>query len=392
MYCLRKSYIVFLLQININFMTNTRVFLCAGLQCSVLVKEASVLQERGEILVFFFDLIRNIITLFSLHSYIAVMPTLADIRAAHQRIKPHINHTPVLTSHTLNEITGGTMFFKCENFQKIGAFKARGAFNAVFSLTDAEAAKGVATHSSGNHAAALALAAKTRGCTAHVVMPDNAPLVKKQAVERYGGRITFCEPTLESRETTLARIVAETNANVIHPFDDVRVICGQGTATIELIEDVLKESNQDLDLMLAPVGGGGLLSGTAIAATSLVPSIHVIACEPELAGDAAISFREKKIAPPMPPVSIADGLRTALSPLTFGIMQQRVSDVVTVTEASIIQAMRLTWEVMKIIIEPSCAVPLAAIMERKVDVRGKRVGIILTGGNVDLERLPWQME
>jgi threonine dehydratase len=319
-----------------------------------------------------------------------LMPTLADIRAAHERIKPYIHRTPVLTSHTLDTITGGTLFFKCENFQKVGAFKARGAFNALFSLTDAEARHGVATHSSGNHAAALALAARTRGCTAHVVMPHNAPLVKKQAVERYGGRITLCEPTLASRESTLADVVANTGATVIHPFDDVRVICGQGTATIELMEEVLAQTHQDLDLVLAPVGGGGLLSGTAIAATSLVPSIHVIACEPELAGDAAISFREKKITPAMPPMSIADGLRTALSPLTFGIMQERVSDVVTVSEASIIQAMRLTWEVMKIIIEPSCAVPLAAVIEGKVDVRGKRVGIILTGGNVDLERLPWQ--
>jgi threonine dehydratase len=315
-------------------------------------------------------------------------PTLADIRTAHARIAPHIHRTPVLTSTTLNAMTGAELYFKCENFQKVGAFKARGAFNAVMALSDDEAARGVATHSSGNHAAALALAAQTRGCAAHIVMPSNAPLVKRQSVERYGGKITYCEATLESRESTLASVVAATGAVVVHPFDNDNVICGQATAALELLE-FLEDASQ-LDYILAPVGGGGLLSGTALAATYLQPSIAVVGCEPELAGDAAISLRENIIAPPMPPLTIADGLRTGLCERTFAIISERVQRIETVSEDSIVRAMQLTWEVLKIIIEPSCAVPLAVVLDGKIDVRGKRVGIILTGGNVDLARLPWQ--
>ncbi len=313
------------------------------------------------------------------------MITLSDIRAAHERIKPHIHRTPVLTSTVLNTLSSGNLYFKCENFQKVAAFKARGAFNTVYSLSDSEAANGVATHSSGNHAAALALAARTRGITAYIVMPEDAPEIKKNSVRRYGGIITFCEPTLAARESTLADVIRRTGTVEAHPYNDVRVITGQATATVELLEDV-----PDLDIVIAPVGGGGLMSGTALAATYLKPNIRIIGAEPELAGDAAISFRENRIAPPMPPLSIADGLRSALGTLTFPIIKEHVDEIVTVSEESIIIAMRQIWEVMKIIVEPSCAVPFAAVMEGKIDVRGKNVGVILTGGNVDLERLPWQ--
>jgi threonine dehydratase len=314
-------------------------------------------------------------------------PTLADIRAAHERIKPYIHRTPVLTSTTLNAMTGGELYFKCENFQKVGAFKARGAFNAVLSLSAHEAQRGVATHSSGNHAAALSLAARARGIAAHIVMPDNAPLVKKQAVERYGGIITYCEATLNSREQTLASVIAQTSAIEIHPYNDVRIIAGQATAALELMED-----SPSLDIIVAPIGGGGLMSGTALTATHLQPSIHVIGCEPELAADAALSVKENRITPPFPPTTIADGLRTGLGTLTFPIIRERVQEIVTVSESGIITAMKLIWEVMKIIVEPSCAVPLAAIIERRVDVTHKRVGIILTGGNVDLATLPWTQQ
>ena len=310
--------------------------------------------------------------------------TLADIRAAHARIADKIHRTPVLTSATLDALCGAQLFFKCENFQKIGAFKARGATNAVFALTEAEAANGVATHSSGNHAAALARAARLRGIPAHIVMPSNAPKTKIESVRRNGGIIVFCEPTLVAREAACAKIIAETGARLVHPFDDYAVMAGQGTATLELLEQA-----PDLDLIIVPVGGGGLLCGTAVAAKGARPGIRVIAAEPAGADDAARSVAAGRLIPLEQAATIADGLRTSLSARTFPLIQQHVDGIVTVSEESIVAAMRRIWDVLKIIIEPSCAVPYAAILEQKIDVSGKRVGIILTGGNVDLDALPW---
>jgi threonine dehydratase len=310
--------------------------------------------------------------------------TLADIRAAHARIADKIHRTPVLTSATLDALCGAQLFFKCENFQKIGAFKARGATNAVFALTDAEAANGVATHSSGNHAAALARAARLRGIPAHIVMPSNAPKTKIESVRRNGGIIVFCEPTLAAREAACARIIAETGARLVHPFDDYAVMAGQGTATLELLEQA-----PELDLIIVPVGGGGLLCGTAVAAKGARPGIRVIAAEPAGADDAARSFAAGRIIPLEKASTVADGLRTSLGERNFPLIQQHVDGIVTVSEESIVAAMRRIWDVLKIIIEPSCAVPYAAILEQKIDVSGKRVGIILTGGNVDLDALPW---
>ena len=313
--------------------------------------------------------------------------TLADIRAAHARIADKIHRTPVLTSATLDALCGAQLFFKCENFQKIGAFKARGATNAVFTLTDAEAANGVATHSSGNHAAALARAARLRGIPAHIVMPSNAPKTKIESVRRNGGIIVFCEPTLVAREAACAKIIAETGARLVHPFDDYAVMAGQGTATLELLEQA-----PDLDLIIVPVGGGGLLCGTAVAAKGARPGIRVIAAEPAGADDAARSVAAGRLIPLEQAATIADGLRTSLSARTFPLIQQHVDGIVTVSEESIVAAMRRIWDVLKIIIEPSCAVPYAAILEQKIDVSGKRVGIILTGGNVDLDALPWLVQ
>ncbi|HEX4969631.1 MAG TPA: pyridoxal-phosphate dependent enzyme [Steroidobacteraceae bacterium] len=311
--------------------------------------------------------------------------SLAAIRDAHERIRDRIHRTPVLTSTTLDEQSGGKLFFKCENLQKGGAFKARGATNAVFSLSDAEAARGVATHSSGNHAAALSRAAKLRGIPAYIVMPNNAPKAKRAAVERLGGKIVFCEPTIPAREAAAAKVIAETGATLIHPFDNLRVMAGQGTATLELLEQA-----PDLDVIVAPIGGGGLISGTAVAATSLKPAIRVIGSEPAGADDASRSFKAGKLIPLAQANTIADGLRSSMSDRTFAEIRSHVSDVVTVTEDSIVAAMRAVWEVLKIVIEPSGAVSYAAIVENRIDVRGKRVGIILTGGNLDLDRLPWQ--
>ena len=310
--------------------------------------------------------------------------TLTDICAAHARIADKIHRTPVLTSATLDALCGGRLFFKCENFQKIGAFKARGAANAVFSLTDAEAARGVATHSSGNHAAALARAARLRGIAAHIVMPTNAPKAKVDSVRRNGGRIIFCEPNVAAREAACALVIAETGARLIHPFDDYAVMAGQGTATLELLEQA-----PELDLIIVPVGGGGLLCGTAVAAKGARPGIRVIAAEPAGADDAARSFAAGRIIPLEKASTVADGLRTSLGERNFPLIRQHVDEVVTVSEESIVAAMRRIWDVLKIIIEPSCAVPYAAIMEQKIDVSGKRLGIILTGGNVDLDALPW---
>lgn len=312
-------------------------------------------------------------------------PTIEDIRQAAQRIRPYAHRTPVLTCQSLDRQVGAQVFLKCENLQKVGAFKFRGACNAVFSLSPEQAARGVVAHSSGNHAQALALAARLRGVPAYIVMPENAPQVKKAAVASYGGQITFCQPTLEARESTQAQVVAKTGATVVHPYNNERVITGQGTAALELLEDI-----SDLDVILAPVGGGGLLSGTAIAATELLPSIRVIAAEPELADDAFRSLAAGKILPSTNPRTIADGLLTSLGELTFPIIQRRVEQIVTVSEAGIIAAMQFVWERAKIVIEPSAAVPVGLLWERKIDLSGLRVGVILSGGNVDLEKLPWQ--
>jgi threonine dehydratase len=312
-------------------------------------------------------------------------PTLTDIRQAAERIRPYIHRTPILTCASLDVKVGAQVFLKCENLQKVGAFKFRGACNAVFSLTDEEAAHGVATHSSGNHAQALALAAGLRGIPAYIVMPENAPAVKKAAVAGYGGQITFCEPTLRARESTAEEIVERTGATVVHPYNNYQVIAGQGTATLELLEKI-----PDLEVVIAPVGGGGLLSGTAIAAKGVAPDIRVIGAEPEMADDAYRSLQAGHILPSETPRTIADGLLTSLGTLTFPIIQQYVEQIVTVSEAGIIKAMRFIWERAKIVIEPSAAVPVALLWERKIDLRGLRVGVILSGGNVDLEQLPWQ--
>lgn len=309
----------------------------------------------------------------------------SDITEASERIRPWINRTPVLTCGTLDRISGAALFFKCENFQKAGAFKARGAMNAVLSLSEEEAKNGVATHSSGNHAAALSLAAAKRGIPAYVVMPANAPPVKIAAVRGYGGRITFCEPTLDAREKGLASVIRETGASSIHPFDDRRVIAGQGTAAMELIED-----RGDLDIVIAPVGGGGLLSGTSISVKALCRRCAVYGGEPHKADDAERSFRSGKLVPSVNPDTIADGLRTSLSFLTLSIIRTNVEDIVTVGEEEIIAAMRLVWERMKIVIEPSSAVAVAAVLSGRMDIKEKKVGIIISGGNVDLSALPWK--
>ncbi len=312
-------------------------------------------------------------------------PTINEIREATERIRPYAHRTPVFTCSGLDQQVGARVFLKCENLQKVGAFKFRGACNAVFSLPESDLARGVVTHSSGNHAQALALAARLRGIQAYIVMPRNAPAVKKAAVEGYGGKITFCEPTLEARESTQAEVIAETGATAVHPYNNYQVIAGQGTAALELLQDV-----QDLNVILAPVGGGGLLSGTAIAATELFPRIRVIGAEPEGADDAFRSLAAGKIIPSVNPQTIADGLRTSLGNLTFPIIQERVERIVTVSEAGIIATMKFVWERAKIVIEPSAAVAVGALWEHKIDLAGLRVGVILSGGNVDLDRLPWQ--
>ena len=310
---------------------------------------------------------------------------LATIRAAHERIRPFIKRTPVLTSERLDATAAANLFFKCENFQEAGAFKSRGACNAVFSLTDAEAATGVVTHSSGNHAAALARAAQLRGITAHIVMPAGAAQSKVRNVGHYGGWITFCEPNLAAREEACARVARQTGATIVHPFDDLRVAAGQGTAAIELLEDM-----PDLDLILCPVGGGGLLCGTAVAAKALRPGLRVVGVEPELANDVQQSFRAgRRISIPTP-ATIADGLRTnCTGEKNFPIIQQYVDDVVTVSEDAIVAAMRAVWETLHLVIEPSAAVPYAALREKRLPVAGLKVGLIVTGGNADLDKLPW---
>jgi threonine dehydratase len=311
--------------------------------------------------------------------------SLQDVLQAAERIKPYIHRTPVMTNESLNQKVDAQVFMKCENLQKVGAFKFRGASNAVWSLTDEEAARGVVTHSSGNHAQALALAAKMRGIPAYIVMPSNAPQVKKNAVAGYGGQITFCEPTLEARESTMERIRLSTGASVVHPYNDERVIAGQGTAALELLEEI-----PNLDVIIAPVGGGGLLSGTSIAVTETNKGIRVIAAEPEMADDAFRSMQAGKIIPSLNPKTIADGLLTSLGSLTYPIIKERVERVVTVSEAGIVESMKFIWERTKIVIEPSAATVIAVLWEKKIDLRGLKVGVILSGGNVDLEKLPWQ--
>ena len=314
-------------------------------------------------------------------------PTLDEIQKAANRIRPHIHRTAVLTCTAINKMVGGEIYFKCENFQKAGAFKIRGATNAVFSLDEKKVSRGVATHSSGNHASALALAAKSRGVKAYVVMPENAPQVKKDAVAGYGAEIFFCTPTLRAREETLAKVVDETGAAAIHPYNDFLIIAGQATAALELLQDI-----SDLDIIMTPIGGGGLTSGTALSVRFISPRTKVIAAEPQGADDAYRSFRSGRLIPSENPRTIADGLLTSLGDKTFPIVKHFVDDIVTVTEEGIIEAMRCIWERMKIIIEPSAAVPLGALLTDRLDISGKRVGIILSGGNVDLDRLPWLTE
>ncbi|HUK29908.1 MAG TPA: pyridoxal-phosphate dependent enzyme [Candidatus Acidoferrum sp.] len=311
-------------------------------------------------------------------------PSLNDIREAHARIAPHIHRTPVFTSTSLDEIAGAKLFFKCENLQKTGSFKIRGATNAILLLSDEEARHGVVTPSSGNHGAALSRAARSRGIQAYVVMPNNSPMVKRKAVEAYGGCITLCEPTMQGRQKTCAEVQARTGAILIHPYDDDRIIAGQGTAAKELLEDV-----PDLDFVIAPVSGGGLLSGTAIASKGIRPRIRVIGAEPKNADDAFEAMRAGKIVPCPPPDTIADGLRATLSPRTFAILQRHVDEISTVTEEEIVAAMLLLWERMKLVVEPSGAVSAAPALNRRINGAGKRIGIILSGGNVDLAALPF---
>lgn len=312
------------------------------------------------------------------------IPTLDDMLAAHERIKPYIHRTPVLTSSFLNELTGAELFFKCENFQKAGAFKVRGALNAVFGLSDDMLEKGVATHSSGNHALSLSYAAGRRGIPCTVVMPRTAPQAKKDAVIGYGGKIVECEPSTSSREAVFAEVVRETGAEFVHPYNDPRVIAGQGTCARELIGQV-----DGLDAVIAPIGGGGMISGTSLTLSNLAPNVKIYAAEPEQADDAARSFKAGHIIADDAPVTVADGLKVPLKELTWHFVSNHVSDILTVGEQEIIDAMKLLWKRMKIVMEPSSAVPLAAILKNKETFAGKRVGVIITGGNVDLDLLPW---
>jgi len=311
-------------------------------------------------------------------------PTFSDIKTAAERIAPFAEKTPVLTCSAINEMVDAKLYFKCENFQKVGAFKFRGACNAVFSLTDEQASKGVATHSSGNHAAALALSGKLRGIPVHIVMPSNAPENKKQAVEGYGGKITYCEPKVHAREVTLKKVIDKTHSIEIHPYNDKRTISGQGTVALELLQ-----SHPDLDVIITPIGGGGLISGTCIAAKGLNPNVTIIGAEPKGADDAFLSLEKGEIVPQLNPNTIADGLLSSLGTKTFPIIYKHVSKIITVSENEIIRAMRLLWERLNIIIEPSSAVVLGALMKHPEENIGNKIGVILSGGNADLNNLPW---
>jgi threonine dehydratase len=312
-------------------------------------------------------------------------PNFEAIRAAHRRIAPHIHRTPVLTSASLDEIAGSQLFFKCENLQKTGSFKIRGATNAIFSLTEEEALHGVVAPSSGNHAAAMALAARWRGVPAYIVMPSNSSVAKMRAVESYGGRITLCEPNMASRESTCAEVMRKTGAHLVHPYDDARVIAGQGTAALEFLEEV-----SDLDVVITPASGGGLLSGTAIAAKGMRPGIRLVGAEPRNADDAYRSLASGKIQAAAQSETMADGLRATLSPLTFSILQALVDEISLVSEEEIVAAMLLLWERTKLVVEPSGAVAAAPALNRRIRAEGKKIGIILSGGNLDLRKLPFQ--
>ena len=312
--------------------------------------------------------------------------SIDDVRAAAERIRGVGHRTPVLTSKTLDQMAGRKLFFKCENFQKVGAFKFRGGWNAVSMLSDKEAEKGVCTHSSGNHAQAVAFSAQKRGIPAYIVMPNNSPDVKLNAVKGYGANVTLCKPTLEARRTTLEGIAEQTGAAVIHPFNNANVIAGQGTAALELIEEV-----GELDAIIAPIGGGGLMSGTCITTRSLLPDAKLFGAEPKGADDAYRSLKEGKLLPQEDPRTICDGLLTSMGENTWNILKDHLDAIYTVSDEDVVQSMRLIWERMKIIIEPSCATPVAVVMssEFKQLENIEEVGIILTGGNVDLEKLPF---
>lgn len=312
------------------------------------------------------------------------VPSYKDILKAAERIAGYAHKTPVLQSSFFNRLTGADLYFKCENFQKVGAFKFRGAFNAISKLPEDEGRKGIITHSSGNHAQAVALASKMNGYKATIVMPENAPKVKVNAVRDYGAEIVFCETTIESRQETTDRIISKTGAAFIHPYNNPDVIAGQGTCAKELLEEI-----PELDIIIAPIGGGGLISGTTISAKSINSKNIVLGAEPKLADDAFRSFKAGSIQPVLNTDTIADGLRTSLGSLTFKIIQEKLDDILTVTEESIIRDMRNVWERMKIIIEPSSAVPISALVDGQFNIHGKKIGIILTGGNVDVGNLPW---
>lgn len=318
-----------------------------------------------------------------MENLVANLPTFTDVLAAAGRIRPFVHRTPVLTSSAINRRVGADLYFKCENLQKVGAFKVRGATNAVQALPSVALDRGVATHSSGNHAAALALAAACRGCPAYVVMPTSSPRVKRAAVAGYGAHIVECAPTLQAREETLARVVAETGATFIHPYDDPYVVAGQGTAALELIED-----SPTLDAVIAPVGGGGLLGGTTLAVRGAGPQgTRVYGAEPEAADDAKRSLEAGRILPSLDPETVCDGLLTSLGKIPFAILREHLDAIFTASEAAILAALRLVLERMKIVVEPSAVVPLAVLLERRLDLRGQRVGIVLSGGNLDLSQV-----
>jgi len=313
-------------------------------------------------------------------------PTYDDVIAAHERIAPHIHRTPVLTSSYINNLVGAELFFKCENFQKAGAFKARGASNAVFGLTDEQAAKGVATHSSGNHGTCLSYAAGRRGIPCTVVMPRTAPQAKKDAVRGYGGQVVECEPSTSSREAVFAEVVAETGAEFVHPYNDLRVITGQATCSRELMEQV-----EGLTSVVAPIGGGGMVSGTCLTLSTIAPQVKIYAAEPEQADDAYRSFKAGYIIADDAPETVADGLKVPLKENTWHYVQNHVTDILTASEEEIVEAMKLIWKRMKIVMETSSAVPLATILKNKELFAGQRIGVIITGGNVDLDKLPWNV-